>query len=1153
MPPVENGMRTGRVRGFAVLFAIGVVGAGTALWARPAYVRYPDIHGDRVVFCAEADIWATTLDGNSVLRLTTHPGTEYFPAFSPDGERIAFTGEYDGNRDVYVISSRGGEPRRITWHPGSDEVLSWTPDGKRILFRSRRSDPHGSWEIYQVPAEGGDAEVLPLGWAARIDIDPATGRWAFNRQSVETRTWKRYRGGTAPAIWVGDPKRADYARVTRFDGNDSFPMWHGGRIYFLSDQGGTSNIWSIQPDGSDRRRHTDFGGWDARWPAMGPDGRIVFTLAADVHVFDPSSDEVRKVEIDLPTDSTLTRNRYPDPGRTLSDFDLSPDGERLAVVTRGEIFSVPVEDGVTLPVTRGSAARERRASFDGDGKRLIYLSDESGEEDIRISDAWGRGAANVVKKAGRSGWHFPPVLSPDGEWIAFADQTQTLYVMAAKGGEPRKVDRSEQREIRSYVWSPDGRWLAYTKALRTEYNSIYLYDTREQKVHELTGPYTDDYGPAWDPDGRYLYFLSDRATNPVLGDRDFQNVEIKSTLPFMVLLKKDAENPLADLAGMPPSGDDPKEESEGSGTDKKGEEKQDRAKSDGDDDAGKDGKKKDEKPKPVEIDLDGLSDRIVQLPVPRGRYFGLGATPKGVLYASAPIKGMAEQPGIFEDDQGPDATLHLFDLESKKSKTFVEGISGYALAHGGKKVAVMKERGEIFVVETAAPPAELSEAKVDLGGIVIELDPREEWAQIYQEGWRHMRDFYWDPGMGGVDWEKVRDQYATLLPRLATRDDLRDLMGEVIGELSTSHTYVFGGDPGRAVGQVSTGLLGADLEREGDFYRISRIYRGDPADNAPSPLLAPGAGLSEGDYILAVNNLAFSPARPFYASLEARAGMEVVLTVNGKPSSEGARDVVVKTAPSEERLRYVDWVRRNRDYVAEKTGGVAGYIHLPDMWKDGLIEFDTWFYPQLDKRAMVVDVRWNGGGAVSQLILERFRRAVISFDRSRGGGVTSYPYRTLNGPFVVLTNEFAGSDGDIFPKAIQLEGLAPVIGMRSWGGVVGIRGDKALVDGGVLTQPEFAWWDPQQGWELENTGVVPDIEVQNLPQQLAKGVDAQLDRSIEEVLKLYREKPPLEAVFGPARDRSREAYRKELTTEVGRTREEGGSKPQSGTESTRRP
>lgn len=399
---------------------------------------------------------------------------------------------------------------------------------------------------------------------------------------------------------------------------------------------------------------------------------------------------------------------------------------------------------------------------------------------------------------------------------------------------------------------------------------------------------------------------------------------------------------------------------------------------------------------------------------------------------------------------------------------------------------------------------------------------------MYYEGWRHMRDFYWDPGMGGVDWRAVRDRYAKLLPRLATRDDLRDLMGEVIGELATSHTYVFGGDPGgpQASG-VSTGLLGADVVPEGGFWRVKRIYRGDPADRVRSPLDEPGVGVAEGDYVLEVNHRPFEAGRAFYSYFEGLAGKGVVLTVNAKPAREGARDVVVRPLHTEGDLRYSDWVRRNREYVAAKTGGKIAYVHIPDMWRDGLIEFNTWFYPQLDRQGMVVDVRWNGGGAVSQMILERLRRRVVSFDRARNGGRSTYPYRVLNGPFVVLTNEFAGSDGDIFPAAVQLEGLAPVIGMRSWGGVVGIRNDKRLVDGGFLTQPEFAWWDSKQGWALENRGVIPDIEVQNLPQDLARGVDGQLDRAIQEVLRLHAERPPIEPGFGPARDRSRGAHRNE--------------------------
>ncbi len=1085
--------------------------------AAPAYARYPDILGERIVFCAEGDLWLTDTAGRAPRRLTVHPGTEYFPHFSPDGAWIAFTGEYDGNRDVYIIPAEGGEPRRLTWHPATDEVLGWTPDGARILFRSPREHPHGSWEIFSIPAAGGDPQKLPLGWAARLAIDPESGLWAFNRKSRETRTWKRYRGGLAPKIWVGDPRSADFHQITHVTANDMFPMWHGGRIYFLSDLGGTTNIWSVLPDGSDRRRHTDFGSWDARWPNMGSDGRIAFTLAADIHVFDPRDESVRKIEVDLPSDRRLTRLRYPQPSRWISWFDLAPDGERLAVVTRGEIYSVPVKEGVTLAITRGSGAREQWAAFDAQGQRILYVTDEAQEEEIRTADAWGRGETKTVVPAGKSGYIYPPRFSPDGKWIAYADQTQTLYTVAVEGGEPIVVDRSTQREIADYSWSPDGRWLAYAKAEPvTDYGSIFVYDTRERRTHRVTGASTNDFSPAWDPEGRYLYFLSERATNPVLGSRDWQNIELRSTLPYLVLLRPDVEHPFQPRAGLPEK--------------EKEAEKQDGKKSKRDQAAKRQKAQAEEaKAEPVEIVFEGLADRAVEFPVPRGRYFALTATAERVFYIEAPVRGMAELPQLF-GEAPPENDLIAFDLEKKEAQTFLEGIAGYTLSPEAGKMAVLKGPGEIYVVDASGPAEEaaLAESRVALDGIVLELDPREEWRQIFHESWRMMRDFYWDPGMGGVDWAAIREQYARLLPRLATRDDLGDLLGEMIGELATSHTYVFGGDPGVEMDRASTGLLGADLVREGEAYRVVRIYRGDPADRERSPLEEPGAGVREGDYILAVNHTPLPKDRPFLAALENRAGKQVVLTVNSRPAREGARDVVVTPLESEAHLRYADWVRRNRDYVAQKTGGKVGYLHLPDMWSDGLIAFNTWFYPQLDKEGLIVDVRWNGGGAVSQMIVERLRRRVLGFDRARGGGVGTYPARVLNGPFVVLVNEFAGSDGDIFPMAIKLEKLAPIIGMRTWGGVIGIRLDRQLVDGGILTQPEFAWWSPPLGWELENRGVEPDLVVQNMPQELARGVDAQLDRAIEEVLRLREARPPVKPEFGPPRDRSREAYLDEL-------------------------
>ncbi len=1100
---------TNRLTRLALLVGLAALLFGAVpAWATDAYFRYPDLNGNRIVFSAEGDLWVVADQGGIARRLTTHPGNEYFAHFSPDGKRIAFSGQYDGNTDVFVIPAEGGEPVRLTWHPASDQVVGWTPDGKNVIFRSNRSDPHHNTELYTVAADGGDPARIPLGWAARLSIDPQTGMYAFNRKQREFATWKRYRGGTASDIWVGDPKKADYRKITTFDGNDAFPMWHAGSIYYLSDQGGTVDIWSIQPDGSGLERHTDFKDWDARWPSMAPDGRIVFTLAADIQVFDPKDDSVRKVSVDLPSDRVLTRVRYPDVGRYLTWFDLSPDGDRLAVTSRGEVFSIPVKDGVTLPVTRGSGARERFASFGPEGKKLVYVTDAPGEEEIRTMDAWGRGKAETVKPAGETGWYFPPMMSPDGKWVAYADQTQSLYVIPAAGGSPRKVDQARQGEIRQYAWSPDGRWLAYAKPLNSDYGSVFVYDTQGGDVHAVTGPDTDDGSPAWDPDGRYLYFLSHRAVNPILGEQDWDNVEAKNTKPYLVLLNKDVKNPFADVEGLPP-GDDAKKADAKADKDKKG----------------KDEEKKG--PEPVKIDFDGLADRVLEIPVGHGSYSGIAATSKAVFFLSHPLKGFAEMPGLFAPE-GPDATLMSFDLEKKQAKPFMEGVSAFALSPKSGKVAVMKDKGQIFVVDAGAPPGDLSEAKVSLADAVIDLDPMEEWKQIYYEAWRNERDFFWDAKMGGLDWKAIRDRYATLLPRLADRSDLQDLIGEVIGELNNSHTYIWGGDPGVHVTHVSTGLLGADVQREGDAYKVTRVYHGAPADNVESPLRMPGVDVKEGDYILAVNHRPFAPGESFYSAFEDMAGKSVLLTVNSRPSMDGSRDVAVKTVGSEGELHYSDWVRRNREYVAEKTGGKVGYIHIPDMWKDGLIEFNTWFYPQLDKEGMIVDDRWNGGGAISQMIVERFRRHILSFDRARWGGLSTYPGKVLNGPFVVLTNEFAGSDGDIFPAAIQLEKLAPVIGMRSWGGVVGIRGDKETVDGGLVTQPEFAWWQPGAGWAIENHGVDPDIVVQNMPQDLARGVDTQLDRAIQEVMKLHQEKPPIEPDFGPIRQRTRAAFRKEL-------------------------
>jgi tricorn protease len=1088
----------------SLLAIVAALCGSSVAFARTGYDQFPDLHDRAIVFASEGDLWTVADTGGTARRLTTHAGAEYFPRYSPDGKTIAFTGEYGGNRDVYVIPADGGEPKRLTWHPEIDEVIGWMPDGKRIVYRSHSGNDTTSgfeWHLFTVAVDGGDPEPVPLGWAGRLAIDPASKRWAFNRSSVEFRTWKRYRGGTAPTIWVGDPARGDFKEVARTQGAEAFPMWSGGRIFFLSDQGGTGNLWSMKPDGGDVKRETHETTWDVRWPAVAPDGRIVFSLGGDLHVYEPATGKDRKLEVDVPSERRLARVRYPSAEKSMTSFELSPDGDRLAVVTRGEIMSVAIKNGVTLPITRGSAARERGAAFSGDGKSLIYITDAPGEEELRVIDAWGRGQPRVLVPAGKTGWHFPPVASPDGKWIAYADQTQNLYVVPAAGGAPRTIDHSAQAEINEYVFSPDGRYLAYTLPLPTDYTVLKIFDTQTGKSVAITGATTADANPAWDPEGRYLYFLSDRAANPVMDHRDAENVETRTTRPFLVMLQKDGKNPFANTAGLPPRPGEPEAK------------KPDDQKPDD---------KKPRQVKPVRIDFDGLADRYVAFPVPLGNYTGLAATAKAVFYADVPVRGVTEG---MDGDGPPDATLVAFDLDKRKPRPFLDGVTKWKLA--GDKLAIARKT-DLFVVDAGKPPSpeELGEQKVAMANLVVELSPQDEWRQIYDETWRMMRDFYWDANMGGVDWRAQRDKYRALLPRLGTRDELNDLLGELIGELATSHTYISGGDPGTELPPVSTGVLGIDAVRKGIGYQVTRIYRGDPADGLRSPLDEPGVNVRVGDVLLAVNHRPFGTTEPLLAAFDNLADKDVVLTVNARPDGTGARDVVIRPMRSERRLRYTDWVRRNREYVSQKTGGKVAYLHLPDMGANGLIAFDTWFYPQIDKQALVVDVRWNGGGFVSERILERMRRKVLAVFHARGGGTGSYPARAVDGPFVVLTNEYAGSDGDIFPTVVQLDKLAPVIGKRSWGGVVGIRGDKPLVDGGQPTQPEFAFWDPTQHWGTENRGVIPDIEVTDPPQDVARGVDAQLDRGVAEVQRLMAQHPPAKRDFGGVPDRSRKAFEK---------------------------
>jgi tricorn protease len=1079
-------------------------------WAWNGYYRQPDLHGDTVVFAADGDLWTVPVSGGTARQLTANPGHDGSPFLSPDGALVAYTSDLDGGVDVYVVPVGGGEPRRLTWHPAGDETIGWTPDGE-VLFRSSRNDPHGTSHIFRVPAGGGEPVEVAIGWASRLDVEAGTGRHAFTRHGREGATWKRYRGGSADDIWVGDPRTGQFTEITTFEGADGWPMWSKGRLVFLSDRGGTANLWSMAPDGSGARAVTTGTTWDVRTPAAAPDGRVIYTLAADVWIVDPATGVTRQVPIDLPGERRLARARYPWAVGWLESASLSPDGTRLAIGTRGELFSVPVDDGVTLPLTLTSGARERAVSWRSDGESVLYVTDASGELAVEARDAWGRSAPSTVLAPRARGWIYGPWPSPDDRSLAWSDEIGALWVAPQAGGAPVKLDESPWAEIREVAWSHDGRYLAWTRFDERELGRVRVWDSKDRSTHDVGSGTTSDFSPAWDPSGRYLFWLSSRTVNPMFGARDFQAVEVATVRPYVALLRPDVHHPFADNAGLPPAPENPAPQAAGERAQKE-KDKRDKKRKATDPDA------EPETPS-FTITWDGLNDRVIEVPVSPGNYHDLSAKDDLLFWLDSPAGGP-------EDDDRP-TRLMAFDLDEEEASEVLGDVGGYALEVRADKLLVLAN-GELWVLPASAG-ASLDEP-VSLYDLHVDLEPQAEWSQILREVYRYQRDFFWDPAMGGVDWKAEHARYATLLPRLASRSDLLDLIGELIGELGTSHTYAWGGDGGRR-SDLSTwgnGTLGCEVVREGAAFRITRILRGDPADRVDAPLLEPGVGVREGMYILAVQRHPIDPTLPFEAHLAGLAGRRVVLTINSTPSSTGARDVAVDVLWGDSQLRYVDWVRRNREAVAAASDGKLGYLHIPDMGMAGLIAFETWAAPQANREGLVIDVRHNRGGFVSQILLEKLRRPVHGFVVTRTGGYGRYPDAVRGGPFVVLTDGFAGSDGDIFPRAVQLEGLAPVIGERSWGGVIGIRMDKSLVDGGAISSPEYAFWFREGGWGVENRGVVPDQEVMFGPGAAARGDDVQLTAAIRNLLQRLDAEalPPFPAEPRPRKDRG--AYGPEL-------------------------
>jgi tricorn protease len=1097
-------------------------------------MRFPDIHQGKIVFMYGGDLWLVASSGGVAHRITSDPGRELFPKFSPDGKWIAFTGQYDGNFNVYIMPAEGGQPKQLTFFQGAaaqlsdrmgihNEVLTWFPDSKRILFLSRRDASNG-WvkRPFSVSIEGGLPEPLPMDQGGLTSFSPDGTKVAYNQIFRNFRTWKRYTGGLAQSISIYDLKNNNVEDVPHTEWTDTFPMWSGNTIYFTSDRGSEHrlNLYSYDLSTRGIEQVTHFTDFDVMWPSLGPDS-IVFENGGYLFTFDLQSKQQKKLTIYLPGDRDQSMKHWVSVSRTITDFDISPEGKRAVFAARGDIFTVPAKEGSIRNLTRTPGIREKLVSWSPNGRWVAYVSDRTGEDEIYTAPHDGMGKEQQIT-SGYKGFKFGPAWSPDSKKLAWADKDLRLWYISIDDKKPVEVDRGKYFEIANYSWSPDSKWLAYDKNDENGYAVLYLYSLADHKITSVTTSMTNSNTPVFDPDGKYLYFLSDRDFNEVLGNVDFEFANPKTTRVYVVTLRKDEPSPFPALSdeaqvkkddATSAAGESQEAKNKGKAESKEKEKDKDKDK---DKDKGKDkessekDKDKDkEKEKPVEfrIDLEGIQDRIVALPIEPGVINTLSAAKGFIYYSTAPVQGLS---GPIP---GESPAVHVYDLKERKDKVVIENVQRFALSFDGSKLLYEADApgGHSYgIIDAKAdPPKKVGEGALNLGGMRAEVDPPLEWKQIFNEVWRQERDYFYEAAMNGVDWEKTRDKYAQLLPFVADRYTLTYVLGEMIGELSNSHTYVGGGDfPD--LHPVNVGLLGADFEADkaSGFYRIRKVYPGENWNpHARSPLTEPGLNVKEGDYLVAVNGRPLRVPQDPYELFVNTVNDTVTLTLNSKPSEDGSRNVQVKPLADEYSLRELNMIESNRKKVDAATNGRVGYIYIPDMGGEGLSEFVKQYFPQIRKEGMIIDVRYNGGGFVDQLIFARLRRVLAGMGSARNWESGTVPPNVFYGPLVCITNHYAASDGDLFSYYFKYYKLGPLIGERTWGGVRGIRGQIPLIDGGYITRPEFARYDLNRKWIVENKGVQPDIVIENRPDLVVKGQDPQLEKAIDLVMKDIQANP----------------------------------------------
>jgi tricorn protease len=1105
-------MRKSILLSFLVLFCTVIAIAAPS--DPPLLLRFPTLSKSDIVFNYAGDLWIVSREGGDARRLTSGIGIEALPRFSPDGSMIAFTGEYDGNLDVYVIPASGGEPRRLTYHPAEEYVAGWTPDGKKILFNSwGNSFMHFEDQLYEVPVEGGLPTPVPLPIAEDASFSPDGSQLAYVPHPKWQQAWKRYRGGQTSPIWIADLKDSSITKIPRENSDDHHPMWVGDSIYFLSDRNGPVSLFAYDSKTKQVSEALHSDGLDFKTASAGPDAIVIEQFGA-IKLYDLKTHTAKTISIHVTGDLDAVRAHFAkvEPKR-IQNYGISPTGARAVFEAWGEIFTVPTDKGDIRNLTNSPAVADRDPTWSPDGKSIAYFTDESGEYELAIRDQNGLGTVRHINLGNPPSFFYRPIWSPDSKKIAYTDKRLQLWYIDLEKPTPKLVDTTYFDDFSptlfSQTWSPDSKWVSYTKQLPNRLHAIYVYSMEQGKSFQVTDGMSDSLNPVWDKNGKYLYFTASTNTALTSAGLDMSSDEHRITRNvYVTVLSKDEKSPLAPESDEEKAKDDKKPDQD-KDKDKSTNSDKSKAKAKSADSGEKARDNKDEKkdePVVVKVDVENIGQRILSLPIPGKNYLNLLNGKSGILF-------LAEGPMVVTEDDQPNVpqTIQRFDLSKRKVEKVMEDVNDFTVSFDGEKILYRK--GDTWATSasddtagSSAPPKPgFGPLKLDSWEVYVE--PRAMWKQIYNETWRIERDFFYDPHYHGLDIEKAKKKYAPYLDGIASRDELTYLFQECLGELTVGHMFVGGGEKPETK-KVKGGLLGADYSIESGRYRIAKVYNGEnwnPGNEAP--LTQPGVNVKAGDYILVVNGRELRGSDNIYSFFEETAGKQVVLKVGPNADGKYSREVTVVPVESEENLRHLDWIESNRRRVDEATGGRVAYVHMPNTAGGGYTSFNRYFFSQVGKEAAIIDERFNEGGQLADYIIDYLRRPMMSGAVSREGHDWTSPSEAIYGPKVMIINEMSGSGGDAMPWYFRKAGLGPLIGKKTWGGLVGIGGYPELIDGGHVTAPRIALYGLNGEWEVENHGIAPDVDIDLDPAVWRHGHDAQLEKAIEVVMQQLKEHP----------------------------------------------